>query len=411
MRKGKLIQMFLLFIFLTGCNVKSDGEVITLQEDSLKLQIENLENEIARLSSPIFSNLPADQIIDYGDDVNLLNLGVTVYDEEDGDLTSSINVNLPSTAELILGNYLVEYSVTDSDGNETIERINLKVKFVSKEFDFIIINDSEIMIIEYYKFASNDAIIPEAIGGLQVTTIANYAFAYHSLSSLIIPEGVETIGDYAFLENQLSSVTIPSSVAIIGDYAFYSNSLESVTILEGATSIGDYAFAENQLISVVIPSSLTTIGEYAFSSNQIESIIIPSGVTTIGEYAFTSNNSLTNIIISEGVTNIGDYAFADILPLTSVTIPSSVTTIGDYAFAFNHNLKSITIPEGVISIGTHAFYENWLTSITIPSSVTTIGKYAFDGNRIISVIILGSSTRFNTEWNDIGFEDAIMPTE
>jgi len=126
------------------------------------------------------------------------------------------------------------------------------------------------------------------IGGTNyaVTTINDWTFADHLLTSVIIPEGVTTIGDWAFGSNYLASATIPTTVTTIGAAAFFANRLTSVTIPTGVTTIGVAVFHDNQLTSVIIPANVTIIGDDAFSKNQLTSITIPAGVTSIGNSAF-----------------------------------------------------------------------------------------------------------------------------
>jgi len=134
------------------------------------------------------------------------------------------------------------------------------------------------------------------IGGTSysVTTIYDWTFADHLLTSAIIPEGVTSIGNWAFGSNYLASATIPRSVTTIGAAAFYANRLTSITIPTGVTTIGAAVFHANRLTSVTIPANVTIIGDDAFSDNQLTSITIPAGVTSIGNSAF-GNNMLTTV--------------------------------------------------------------------------------------------------------------------
>ena len=142
-----------------------------------------------------------------------------------------------------------------------------------------------------------------------VTIIANEAFRYRSLKSIVLPNNLIKIGDYAFEYNNLTSVNIPNSVTSIGNKAFYSNKLTSVTIPNSVTSIGQSAFQSNKLTSVNIPNSVTSIGQSAFQSNNLTSVTIPNSVTSIGNKAF-SGNQLTSVTIPNSVTSIGQSAFS-----------------------------------------------------------------------------------------------------
>ena len=249
--------------------------------------------------------------------------------------------------------------------------------------------------IEITSYSASDSacgknvVIPDKIGGKQVTSIGMDAFRAKQLTGVVIPDSVTSIGDHAFVHNQLTSVVIPGSVKSIGDYAFHDNQLTSVVISDGVTSIGDYVFHGNQLTSVVIPGSVKSIGGHAFYMNQLTGVVIPGSVKSIGDHAFYMNQ-LTSVVISDGVESIGETAFYN-NQLTGVVIPGSVKSIGTGAFYLN-KLTSVVISDGVESIGDSAFYGNQLTGVVIPGSVKSIGKDAFADNLLTSVVIPGSVT-------------------
>ncbi len=63
--------------------------------------------------------------------------------------------------------------------------------------------------------------IPTNINGLTVTTIGEYAFDGHDLTSVTIPDSVTSIGESAFGACfSLTSVTIGNGVTSIGEAAF-----------------------------------------------------------------------------------------------------------------------------------------------------------------------------------------------
>ena len=177
------------------------------------------------------------------------------------------------------------------------------------------------------------------------------------VGAVTIALGVTSIGDSAFAYASLTTVIIPNSVITIGAFAFIGSGLTTVTIPNSVTSIGDSAFAYALLTNLTIGNSVTTIGSYAFSGTGLTTVTIPNSVTTIGGDAFSDNTSLTSVTIGNSVTTIGAYAFYGDFSLTSVTIGNSVTTIGTRAFWLT-GLTSVTIPNSVISIGAEAF-GNW----------------------------------------------------
>jgi len=88
-----------------------------------------------------------------------------------------------------------------------------------------------------------DVTIPDAINGLPVTVIGNWAF---------------------YAARSLRSVTIPNNVTSIEKGAFYGCSLTSVTLSQNLHSIGDQAFRASALSTVAIPSSVTNLERTVF---------------------------------------------------------------------------------------------------------------------------------------------------
>jgi hypothetical protein len=247
-----------------------------------------------------------------------------------------------------------------------------------------------------YEGAGGDVAIPEAISGLPVTGIGNYAFQYcTSVTSVTIPDSLSWIGYFAFDScTNMTSVSIGNGVTSIGKCAFADcHRLASVMIGNGLTSLagpGTFQYCYN-LTSVTIGNSVTNIGNSAFySCYSLTSFTIPTSVTSIAG-AFGDCIGLTNVTIPNSVTNIGDWTFDGCSSLTSVTIPSSVSSIGDSTFALCRKLANVTIGNGVISIGDSAFSNcGNLTSVSIPNSVTNIGNDAFVGCSSLTSVSIGN---------------------
>jgi len=266
-----------------------------------------------------------------------------------------------------------------------------------------------------------DAIIPDAINGLLVTSIGTnttYAYDGTNYASLTIPYSVTNLGAEAFTRwgYQMASVSLPGSLTNIGDEAFFNGAVASVTIGYGVTSIGASAFQGCGNLNVVtIPNSVTSIGANAFNSASLTNLTIPGSVTNLGAYAFAGTLE-GKVTIPGSVISIGSNAFSDCIVMASltiengvtsigagafsgpgeggeragnahVTIPGSVTNIGEGAFEGCEFVSSVTIDNGVTSIGDYAFSGSALGSITIPDSVTYIGLYAFNDTGLSSVTI------------------------
>jgi len=274
--------------------------------------------------------------------------------------------------------------------------------------DFVI----EDGVLKKYTGNGGDVMIPEGvtrIDGVRELWFKVGVFSGCStLTSVVIPEGVESIKDSAFEGcTGLTSVTISESVTEIGNNAFkdcsslkivyYTGSLESwVTMDKGKWSDtplrnGAVLYCNGELVQdVVIPEGVTYIGRNAFSGcGDLTSVAIPKGVKGIGNNAFFGCSALTSVAIPEGVTSIGDSAFSGCYGLTSVVIPESVRSIGEWAFSSCSGLTSLVIPENVTRIGGYAFSRcSGLTCVTIPKSVPNITEHAFhDCSSLKSVTI------------------------
>ncbi len=113
--------------------------------------------------------------------------------------------------------------------------------------------------------------VRQYIIGDSVRSIANSAFynqGADSLTTIVLPEGLQSIGTWAFgyLE-QMTSIVIPNTVLTIGSDAFAGcNHLRSVHLGASLTSIGAQAFWKDTMITRVTCEALTppTLGVQAF---------------------------------------------------------------------------------------------------------------------------------------------------
>ncbi|MBQ2989293.1 MAG: leucine-rich repeat protein [Clostridia bacterium] len=189
-----------------------------------------------------------------------------------------------------------------------------------------------------------DIVIPSEYQGERVTGIGAYAFGHCiNLNSITIPEGVTEIAEGAFIYSGLKTVIMPQSVTSLGGAVFRGcTNLTDVMIPMELTSIPDNAFRDTGLTHATIPSGVTGIGSHAFSGCEaLTDITIPSGVTMIGEGAFGNCSNLRSVTIPEGVMEMGELAFGSCTGLESVTIPSSITQMRRYLLYYCEKLTRI----------------------------------------------------------------------
>lgn len=378
----------------------------------------NNEDEVA----PVFSNVPEDQIVEHGESLYLLSLGITASDDVDGDITNNITVNMSNPKYTIPGVYDVVYTVSDLAGNVNSVTISVTIYTNAESFLYELINDdTEIRITDYLDEITKSVVIPQFINGLPVTEIGYQAFKSAELTTVTLLEGLKVIDKGAFLFNDITHIYIPSTVISIGEEAFRGNLINeydvseentfykdldnalytkdgksiidfpnennptTYSIPEGVEVICESAFSGAQMISVTFPESLITIERGAFSFNSLTSVVLGDNVTSIGDSAFFFNN-IETLELSNSLTYIGDSAFIR-NQLRTLTIPSSVEVIEESAFSDN-KLTELILSDGILYIKKAAFHNNYLVDIVIPASLTEIGIVAFLENDTIESFVV-----------------------
>ncbi len=155
--------------------------------------------------------------------------------------------------------------------------------------------------------------------------IADKAFAYAGVSSVVLNEGIVNIPTYAFYGcSNLVSVKIPSTVATIGAYAF-ENCTRLQSVYWNAASVEDFtedanifkaAGTEGSGINFYFGEKVVRIPAYLCYSEKrtqranVATIEIADGATSVGKYAFYKCENLSTVSIAKSVASIEDSAFA-----------------------------------------------------------------------------------------------------
>lgn len=287
-------------------------------------------------------------------------------------------------------------SVAESEGVSTLAEST-----ASEDFEYTDVDGG--VSITKYTGSDTDVVIPSTIGGKDVKTIGQAAFAgSKTLVSVVIPDGVTEIGQYAFSAcSKLKSVTMSNTLIKIGDYSFNEcTNLVGIGIPSSVTTIGNRAFTGcTRLRNVELPSNLETLGEYAFYDCDILGVTVPDTIKTIGANVFTGCDNLYTAVLPEGLTSIPYGMFSSCPKLEQVNIPSTVKSIGQSAFSGCYNLKEIYLPDELEKIGNFAFYVcTSLETIDIPKTVTSIGPGAFSNCTSLDNVVLPQGlTELGTE--------------
>lgn len=178
-----------------------------------------------------------------------------------------------------------------------------------------------------------------------------------AIENISIPNSVVSMGKSVFFDcSKLETITLSTQLTAIGGHTFYRCSLSSIVIPEGVETIGENAFDGcDVLTSVSLPTTMSQISANAFyGCSALKSITLPNGLTKIYHHSF-ANTGLVEVNIPNGVEEIEYRAFLDCTDLKEISIPDSVKTIGDYAFRYCSKLTSITLPSSLESIGNNAF--------------------------------------------------------
>ncbi len=242
---------------------------------------------------------------------------------------------------------------------------------------------------------SGDITIPAMYCGKPVTEIAEKAFFYEDITSVVIPDSVVYIRRIAFYQcASLRRVKLGSSVKEIGEQAFnWDKALTEVELNSSLETIGDGAFTNCAFTEIELPSSLQSIGQNAFYGSGIVHMRIPDSVQEVGESAFYGCENLESMQVGKGVREL-PHMFCYGLSngrskLSSVVLSEGLETIGGAAFSQCAMLTQISIPSTVRTISETAFNRTGLTEIVIPNTVETLESNAFSNCESLTRVVIG----------------------
>ena len=132
------------------------------------------------------------------------------------------------------------------------------------------------------------------------STIGKYAFAWATVKSIVIPEGVQEIKEGTFRNNsKLENVTFNSDLEEIGEEAFHSCTyLTAIDLPDSVKVVGDWAFYSCERVATLDLGRVEKIGEWSFAylrRNLAGELLIPNSVKEINEAAFYGLAKVTSI--------------------------------------------------------------------------------------------------------------------
>ncbi|MBQ2686222.1 MAG: leucine-rich repeat protein [Clostridia bacterium] len=270
------------------------------------------------------------------------------------------------------------------------------IAYKGKGGDVVIPDDEGILYIGAYAFShfylDNKKVVEKDENGYYDLDDKKTPLGNTTVTSVVIPEGVENIKKYAFYNcTALKEVVLPDSCETIGTAAFQGcKNLEKINFAgdpnvendkDGVKIISDNAFYDCRKLASSGENGadfagVYAIGQYAFYNTAFTSLDL-SLLSRISMGAFYGCKSLTTLKLGER-TRISDSMFYGCTALTDVTIYSD--TVGDKAFYGCTALKNVTLANNVTYLGVEAFKNcSKLGAININAEIEYIGKNAFAG--------------------------------
>lgn len=351
-------------------------------------------SDISSITFESIADAPAQLVIQSGafdecDELTSITLPSTLLTLEDGVFTGNSYSTLANiTVEEGCANYASEGGVLyNGDFTELLFCPPAKTEVV-------VATETEIIAANAFAYSKATSVTFET--GSKLTEIGDRAFAFSSLTSIIIPDSVTTLGNNVFEYSSVEEITLPASLESFNSNIIYGcENITSISINNGVNFAIDkgsvynsdmtvlyYHIPDAETTEYVVPEGVKEIGDNAFyNDSYITKITLPASLTRIGNWALR-NTALTSVVFTAGGTEalaIGEDALSYNAGLTSIDLPARTNAIGNNAF-YNTALSSITFGgenSQLMTIGDYSFYGTSLSSVTLPSSVVSIGDYAF----------------------------------
>ena len=214
-----------------------------------------------------------------------------------------------------------------------------------------------------------------------------------SLTSCVIPEGVDTIARYCFYGSKIKSVKLPASLKTIGQSAFEFSDIENVSLPLGG---GKDPEVDTCRVTTVFERSFA----HCYKLKKFEGATVNGRVKVCANgrilywdntvVAYAHGSSGNNLLIPDGlgITRLGDYVF-DRVSINGSPLPEQQCI-----------LEKVALPEGIKEIGSHTFAGQYhMNDLYFHGADAPVkcGAHAFDsGNQDLTVYIpdIGAQSAF-----------------
>ncbi len=358
--------------------------------------------------------------------------------EEEGIARISLNITIDGKTSLLAARCAITVKSEFIIENRTL------VAYKGKGGEVVIPDDEGITTIGAFAFChynlDNEKDVEKDENGSYDLDLKKEPLGNNTVTSVVIPEGVETIEKYAFYNCKiLSDVTLPTTcktvkeyafaqcevlenvnfdnVKIVLDYGFYKcESLNCKDLgganLSGIYAIGKYAFSDTRFeevdltklsrvsigafadckkLKTVELGEKTRIAENMFQNTPIEQIVIYGD--SISDAAFKGCSQLTLVDIRNDITYLGAEAFSDCVKLEEVVFSGACEKIAELAFFNCTSLETFELPNCELVIGDGAFASSGISELVFGANtfITEAGVSMFDSVKSFTADVSASN--------------------
>lgn len=207
-----------------------------------------------------------------------------------------------------------------------------------------------------------------------------------TVTDIVVPEtvtnagttyNVTAIGARAFMQKtSLKSVKMHNNIASIGVYAFAWTSITEVVVPNKVTDLPRGVFYNSKLQKVTIPNSVVSLGLGAVGGNPyLEEVVMSNNIRSIGGECFISDSKLTSLILPATLVTLDYDVFSGCTGMTTLTcLAPTPPTSGGNPFGQNANHAPLNqqtckliVPAGSVDLYKAAEY--WKEFATIEAQI------------------------------------------